>query len=65
MTNFEALKNSTINEMADFIAVTIIASSCGAFSFLDMSAEMIREFSSYNEMFEKIKRFLGSEADNE
>ena len=65
MTNFENLKNSTIDEMADFIAVIIISSSCGVFGFSDMLPKMIRELSSYNEMFEEIKQFLESESDNE
>lgn len=65
MTNFECLKNSTIDGMADFIAITIMASSCRVFGFDKMTSDMLRPLPTYKDMVCKVKLFLEKEADNE
>lgn len=65
MTNFEALKNSTINEMADFIAITIMTSSCGTLGFDKMTPDMLRPLPTYKDMVCKVKLFLEKEVENE
>lgn len=65
MTNFENLKKSTIDEMADFIAITIMASSCGVFGFNKMTSDMLRSLPTYNDMVLECKTFLEKEVDDE
>lgn len=65
MTNFEALKNSTIDEMSDFIAITIMASTCGVFGFDEMTSDMLRSLPTYKDMVCKVKLFLEKEVGNE
>lgn len=65
MTNFEKIISKNIDEMADLITVAIIGSSCCIWGFSDMSKEMIRELSPYNEMFKEMKQFLERDVDNE
>lgn len=65
MTNFENLKKSTIDEMADFIAITIMASSCGVFGFDKMTSDMLRSLPIYKDMVCEVKSFLEKEVGNE
>ena len=65
MTNFEKLKNSTIYEMADFIAITIMASSCRVSGFDKLTLDMLRLFPTYNDTVLVCKTFLEKEVDNE
>ena len=65
MTNFENLKKSTIDEMADLIAITIMASSCRSFGFDKLTSDMLRSLPTYNDIVFKVKTFLQKEVDNE
>lgn len=65
MTNFEALKNSTINETADFIAIAIMASSCRVFGFDKLTSDMLRSLPTYKDMVCEVKLFLEKEVGNE
>lgn len=65
MTNFENLKNSTIDGMADFIAMMIMASSCKFLGFDKLTSDMLRSLPTYNDVVLGCKTFLEKEVDNE
>lgn len=65
MTNFEILKNSNIDEMADLIAIVIMASSCRVFGLDKMTSDTIRSLPTYKDIVCVVKLFLESEAENE
>ena len=61
MTNFENLKKSTIDEMADFIAIMIMASSCRVLGFDKLTSDMICSLPTYKDMVCEVKLFLEKE----